>query len=75
MRIFLGNFLTGALIAACLLTAISDYRMDAEINIPGPLEWGEQQIAHWQNLPGITRNWIAFDAILLLGGTIFTWWM
>ena len=26
MRIFLGNFLTGVIMAACLLTAISDYR-------------------------------------------------
>ncbi len=45
------------------------------MSIPSPHEWGEQQLAYWQSLPVITRNWIAFDAILLLGGTIFTWWV
>ena len=43
------------------------------MQVLSPIEWGEQQLAHWESLAPATKHWIVIDTILLLGGTLYTW--
>ena len=52
--------------------ATAPYRAH-RMKVLSPIEWGEQQLSHWESLAPATKHWIVIDTILLLGGTIYTW--